>query len=77
MQVAVKDVYLKRPISHLSPKLEMNKSSVQFTPTDGLISNGDPDYPNRLECYYVYFSLHMGFHSFAFIATDNSFASQS
>lgn len=26
----------------------MNKSLVQFTPTDGLISSGDPDCPNRL-----------------------------
>lgn len=48
MQVAVKDVYLKRPISLLSPKLEMNKSLAEFTPADGLISCGDPDYPNRL-----------------------------
>lgn len=48
MQVAVKDVYLKGPISLLSPKLERNKSLVQFTRADGPISSGDPDYPNRL-----------------------------
>lgn len=48
MQVAVKDVYLKRPISLLSPKLEMNKSSAEFTQSDSPISSGDPGYPNRL-----------------------------
>ena len=48
MQVAVKDVYLKGPISPLPPKLEMNKSLAQFTWADGPISSGDPDYPNRL-----------------------------
>ena len=56
------DVYLKRPISLLSPKLEMNKSSAQFTQPDGLISSGDPDCPNRLRRYYVYLGLQMGFH---------------
>lgn len=47
MQVAVKDVYLKRPIS-LLPKLEMNTSSAEFTPTSSLISSGGAVYPNTL-----------------------------
>lgn len=76
MQVAVKDVYLKRPISLLSPKLEMNKSSVQFTQTDSPISSGDPDYPNRPRVI-MSTSVPIWDFTLAFIGTEkSSFASQ-
>lgn len=71
MQVAVKDVYIKKPISLLSPKLEMNKSLVQFTPTDGLISSGDPDCPNRL-CVIMSTSVFIWDFTFAFIGTERA-----
>ncbi len=71
MQVAVKDVYLKRPISLLSPKLEMNKSSVQFTPADGLISSGDSDYRNRL-CVIMSTSVFVWDFTLAFIEAERT-----
>lgn len=71
MQVAVKDVYPKRPVSLLSPKLEMNKSLVQFTPTDGLISSGGPVYPNRL-CVIMSTSVFIWDFTLAFIGAEGS-----
>lgn len=61
MQVAVKDVYPKRPISPLSPKLELNKSSAQCDRQSHI--KWRPWLSKQTPCYYVYLCHHMGFHS--------------